>query len=67
MTSASHHTEPRDYARCIRASKKVRWDIDAYIGAKVLAIGADYALRDQVVLEALVRFSDEELKHQELF
>jgi hypothetical protein len=108
------------YARCIKASKKVRWDIDAdvirdrkldfaqkflpdglslahelpfltpqerrfmsqvqgrtyanvfglverYINAKVLEISRDHWLGDQVALEALVRFSDEELKHQELF
>jgi hypothetical protein len=120
MTIAPDPCETRDYARCIRASKKVRWDIDTdvlrgrslscsqkflpdglsfvgemdwldaaerrlmsqiqgrtyanmfglverYIGAKILEIGADYALGDQVALEALVRFSDEEIKHQELF
>jgi hypothetical protein len=120
MAAAAIEIENRDYARCIKASKKVRWDIDAdvirgrsfdysqkflpdglsqvqgmdtlsaderrlmsqiqgrtyanvfglverYIGAKVLEISADYTLGDQVALEALVRFSDEELKHQELF
>ena len=108
------------YARCIKASKKVRWDIDAdvirgrdfdfghdflpaglskvdelaflsrgerrllsqvqgrsyayifglverFIGAKVLELSGQHWLGDQVALEALVRFSDEELKHQELF
>ncbi|HVF17974.1 MAG TPA: hypothetical protein VNA21_13725 [Steroidobacteraceae bacterium] len=108
------------YARCIKASKRVRWDIEAdvfrgrtfdfnrkflpdgltkihdlaflgaiekklmshvqgrtyayifglverYIGAKVLELANDHRLGDQVVLEGLVRFSDEELKHQELF
>jgi hypothetical protein len=108
------------YARCIKASKKVRWDIDAdvirgrdfdfdhmflpaglskvdelpflggaerrllsqvqgrtyayvfglverFIGAKVLEVSGRHWLGDQVALEALVRFSDEELKHQELF
>jgi hypothetical protein len=108
------------YARCIKASKRVRWDIEAdvfrgrafdftrkflpdgltkvhdlafltatekklmshvqgrtyayifglverYIGAKVLELANDQRLGDQVVLEGLVRFSDEELKHQELF
>ncbi|MFC5578300.1 hypothetical protein ACFPOA_09795 [Lysobacter niabensis] len=113
---------PREdrYARCIAASKRVRWDIDAdvirgrgfdlrekflpdalslahqleflgaaeqrfmgqvqgrtyanlfglierYINAKVLELSRDYVFGDQVALEALVRFSDEELKHQELF
>ena len=108
------------YARCIEASKKVRWEIDRdvirgrsfdyarkflpdglarmeafafanpaekrfishiqgrtyanmfglverYIGAKMLEITREHAFGDQVVVEALVRFTDEELKHQELF
>ncbi|MGF6660474.1 hypothetical protein QF000_002118 [Paraburkholderia atlantica] len=108
------------YARCIRASKMVNWDIDRdvigdrtfdmsqkylpdglslvpdfitlsegekrfvsqiqgrtyanvfglverFINAKVLEVSRDYWLGDQVALEALVRFSDEELKHQALF
>jgi hypothetical protein len=108
------------YARCISASKRVRWDIDAdvirgrqfdlsqpflpnglskvdeltflsaaearllsqvqgrtyayifglverFINAKILAISADHWLQNQTALQALVRFSDEELKHQELF
>jgi hypothetical protein len=112
-------TTPR-YARTIKVSKHVRWDIDAdvirgrdfddtrtflpnglskvddleilsamerrllsqvqgrtyaymfglverFIGAKVLELSGQHWLGDQVALEALVRFSDEELKHQELF
>ncbi len=108
------------YARCISASKRIRWDIDAdvirgraldvahkflpdglslvkelgfltpaeqrfmsqvqgrtyanlfglverYINAKMLELSRGYWFGDQVALEALVRFSDEELKHQELF
>ena len=108
------------FARCIAASKRVRWDIDAdvirertfgfddkflpdglslvdrldflsaeekrylsriqgrtyanvfglverLINAKVLEVSRDHWLGDQVALEALVRFSEEELKHQELF
>jgi hypothetical protein len=108
------------YARCIKASKRVRWDIDTdvirdrdfdfnetflppglslvdhlafltaderrlmsqvqgrtyayifglverYIGVKMLELSGRHWLGDQVALEALVRFSDEELKHQELF
>ena len=108
------------YARCIEASKRIRWDIDRdvirgrafdhgkkflpdglskvaeleflgaderrllsqiqgrsyanifglverYIGAKVLEISRDHWLGDQTALEALVRFTDEEIKHQELF
>jgi hypothetical protein len=108
------------YARCIKASKSVRWDIEEdvirgrhfdktkkylpdglsllnefstlsreekrfvsqiqgwtyanifglverYINAKVLELSSGYWTGDQVALEALVRFSDEELKHQALF
>lgn len=108
------------FARCIEASKRVRWDIDRdvirgrqfdmsqtflpqglskvddltfltgdekrfltqvqgrtyanifglverFINAKVLELSRDQALGDQTALEALIRFSDEELKHQELF
>ena len=108
------------YARCIEASKRIRWDIDRdvirgrsfdlghkflpdglslvdslgflnpgeqrllsqiqgrtyanmfglierYIGAKMLELSRDHWLGDQTALEALVRFTDEELKHQELF
>lgn len=108
------------YARCIEASKRIRWDIDLdvfqdrqfddrqkylpdglsmvaslhfcnsaeqrfasqlqgrtyanmfglcerFIGAKMLEVSRDHWLGDQVALEALVRFTDEELKHQELF
>jgi hypothetical protein len=113
-------TDENRYARCIRASKSVRWDIDGdvirgrtfhrsekylpdglslaplfttlsddekrfvsqiqgrtyanvfglverFINAKVLEVSRNYWLGDQVALEALVRFSDEELKHQALF
>ena len=113
-------TATQRYAKCIAASKRIRWDIDLdvirgrqfdfgmkflpdglsrlkelpfltprearfasqvmgrtyanmfgmierYIGPKILEISRDYWLGDQVALEALVRFTDEELKHQELF
>jgi len=40
--------------------------VERFIGAKVLETTKDYWLDDQIALEALVRFSDEELKHQEL-
>ena len=109
-----------DYAKCIKVSKRVRWDIEKdiirgrefdfsqkflpdgishidqldfltedqkvllsqvqgrtyanmfgfverFITAKVLEITRDHWLGDQVALEALVRFTDEELKHQALF
>lgn len=108
------------YARCIKASKRVRWDIDAdvfrgrafdfrrkflpdgltkvnelafltaeekrsmshvqgrsyaclfglverFISAKTIELASKQGLGDQVALEGLVRFSEEELKHQELF
>jgi hypothetical protein len=108
------------YAKCIDASKRVRWDIDAdvirgrrfdfdrkflpdglsrvadlpfldaaeqrllsqvqgrtyanmfalverFIGAKTLELTEGHRLGDQVALEALVRLTDEELKHQALF
>ncbi len=108
------------FARCIAASKRMRWDLEAdvirgrrfdradkflpdgltlarrldflspgekiflsqvqgrtyakmfglverYIGAKVLELSRDHWLGDQVALEALIRFGDEELKHQALF
>jgi hypothetical protein len=113
-------TDTLRYARCIEASKRIRWDIDRdvirgrqfdfshkflpdglsfidelgflvereqrflsqvqgrtyanmfglverFIGAKVLEISRDHWLGDQTALEALIRFTDEELKHQELF
>lgn len=41
--------------------------VERFINAKVLEISRDHWLGDQVKLEALVRFSDEELKHQALF
>ena len=120
MHTAAQHQSALQYQRAIRASKKVRWDIDAdvlrgrtldgdhkylpdglsliasldflseaerrvasrvqgrsyanifglverFINAKVLELGQHHALEDQDVVEALVRFSDEELKHQALF
>ncbi len=41
--------------------------VERFIGAKVLEISRDHWLGDQVALEALVRFCEEELKHQALF
>jgi hypothetical protein len=107
------------YARCVEASKKVRWEIERdvirgrrfdatrkylpdglslvdglpmseaerrfasqiqgrtyanlfglverFITAKLIEIGREHSLGDQHALEAVVRFSDEEIKHQELF
>ena len=112
--------KPDRYARCIAASKRVRWDIDRdvirnrrfdltkkflpdglslvnelpfleeadrrllsqiqgrtyanmfglterFIAAKVIEVSRDHGLGNQNALEALVRFTDEEIKHQELF
>src|SRR6185436_9342190 len=41
--------------------------VERFINAKVLELSHDHWFGDQVALEALVRFSDEELKHQALF
>ena len=41
--------------------------VERFINAKVLELGQHHVLGDQVALEALIRFSDEELKHQALF
>jgi hypothetical protein len=41
--------------------------VERFINAKVLEISRDHWLGDQTALEALIRFSDEELKHQTLF
>lgn len=118
--NSDFNAQTEKYARCINASKRVRWDIDKdvirgrdfelsdkflpesisfaaeldflnadeqrllsqiqgrtyanmfglverFINTKVLELTADYCHGDQIALEALVRFSDEELKHQELF
>ena len=41
--------------------------VERFIGAKMLDISREHWLGDQKAMEALVRFTDEELKHQELF
>ncbi len=41
--------------------------VERFINAKILELSRDHWLGDQVALEAMIRFSDEELKHQELF
>lgn len=118
MTTTS--TPAGQYAKCIAASKRIRWDIDRdvirgrefdfsrrflpdglsrisrltcltppeqlrlsqvqgrtyanmfglverFIAIKMLEVSRNHWFGDQVALEALVRFTDEELKHQELF
>ena len=41
--------------------------VERFIGVKMLEISRDHWLGNQLALEALVKFTDEELKHQELF
>jgi len=41
--------------------------VERFISAKVLDISREHWFGDQVALEAIVRMSDEEIKHQELF
>ena len=41
--------------------------VERFITAKILELSQDHCFGDQVALEALVRFTDEELKHQALF
>src|SRR5215813_7579953 len=120
MQATMQEEETERYARCVAASKRVRWSIDEdvirhrtfdtaqkflpdglskaneftflsedeqrylsqvqgrtyanifglverFINAKVLELSHEHWFGDQTALEALVRFSDEELKHQELF
>jgi len=54
------HIQGRTYANIFGVAER-------FINAKVLELSRDYVFGDQVALEALIRFSDEELKHQELF
>jgi hypothetical protein len=41
--------------------------VERFISAKMIARSGRHALGDQMALEGLVRFSNEEIKHQELF
>ncbi|HRP96375.1 MAG TPA: hypothetical protein PL143_09020 [Rhodocyclaceae bacterium] len=41
--------------------------VERFISAQILDVSRDHWFGDQVALEALVRFSDEEIKHQEMF
>jgi hypothetical protein len=41
--------------------------VERFIGPKIVEISREHWLGDQTAFEALVRFTDEELKHQELF
>jgi hypothetical protein len=54
------HVQGRTYANMFAL-------VERFIGAKVTDLSRAHALGDQVAFEALVRLTDEELKHQELF
>ena len=41
--------------------------VERFIAAKVIEVSREHGLGDQTALEALVRFTEEEIKHQELF
>jgi hypothetical protein len=41
--------------------------VERFISAKMLDLGRAKIFGDQLALEGLVRFSNEEIKHQELF
>ncbi|RJR51320.1 MAG: hypothetical protein C4576_03935 [Desulfobacteraceae bacterium] len=41
--------------------------VERFITAKILEISRDHWLGDQIALEALIRFCDEEIKHQDMF
>jgi hypothetical protein len=41
--------------------------VERFIGPKILEVSREHWLGDQTKFEALVRFTDEELKHQEMF
>ena len=41
--------------------------VERFICAKVIEVSNDYVLGDQIALQALIGFSEEELKHQEMF
>jgi hypothetical protein len=41
--------------------------VERFIAPKIAEVGRAHGLGDQTAFEALVRFTDEELKHQELF
>jgi hypothetical protein len=50
-----------------RTYTKVFGVAERFVNAKILELSNDHSLSDQTALEALIRFSDEELKHQALF
>jgi hypothetical protein len=54
------HVQGRTYANMFGL-------VERFISAKILEVSREHWLGDQTAFEALVRFTDEELKHQELF
>jgi hypothetical protein len=54
------HVQGRTYANMFAL-------VERFISAKIMEVSREYWLGDQTAFEALVRFTDEELKHQELF
>ena len=54
------HVQGRTYANMFGL-------VERFISAKIMEVSREYSLGDQTAFEALVRFTDEELKHQELF
>ena len=50
-----------------RAYAYISGRVERFIAAKVVDLGRAHAFGDQVAFEAMVRMTDEELKHQELF
>jgi hypothetical protein len=54
------HVQGRTYANMFGL-------VERFIAAKVLDVSREHWTGDQLALEALVRFTDEEIKHQELF
>jgi hypothetical protein len=57
---AMSHVQGRTYAAVFGL-------VERFIAAKTLELACAHGLGDQIAVEGLVRFSDEELKHQELF
>jgi hypothetical protein len=54
------HVQGRTYANMFGL-------VERFIGAKVSELTREHSLGDQNAFEALIRFTEEELKHQELF
>ena len=71
-SSTGWPSSARTNAACCRRSRDARTPTSSVWSSvtsapKILEVSRDHWLGDQTALEALVRFTDEELKHQELF